>query len=450
MNKISFISSAISRRPAFAIFFLIFSLTALNAIFNTLAFAVGYEYPYTTFLLFPSDRFADYFKVIFSYPGAADVNLEGSSALLTHYLHDNPYQGQAGLAGGALTHFHMPPFTTLVSLLNLKLMHFINPKMLFVAIFSIGFILTYKFISDLPGSKLDLFFIFLAILFSYPTLFMVTRGHVFSGISSLALLVFLVFMFQEKRKYFALILLAIAVNLRPNAIIFIFALGLCEPRNLKKDIPIFLGATAAIFLASYFLCNSMYADYTIENFLAALRIYHSMYVVNNGGLEFGSSLFGALKLAFGYNKFFEMAPVVIAALLVLVSTLYFYKNIITKVAFIFLLCAAYVLGSSVIADYHLTIFFAPLLYLYLDRSNAPNSYTSSLDLESLIIFLSSVFVLCPKSYIYFGSVSWQVILNPLVLLLASTYIIVASGLNRPDTFQPKIRTTKRLQINPTS
>lgn len=432
MNKVSFIANELDRRPAFLIFVIIFSLTALNAIFNSIAFSLGYEFPYATFLFNPNDRFADYFKMVFSYPGAADLQIAGASRfsmLLSDYLYNNPYKGLAGLARGELTNFHLTPLTTIISLLNLKFMHYLNPVMIFVAILLLGLTVVYKFIVNISGSKLDLVFLLLSLLFCYPILFMVTRGNVFSGITFMSLLAFLVFMYQDKKRYLALILLAIAVNIRPNSIVFIFALGLCESKNLKKDIPLFLGMVASFFIASLFFSNLMYADYNIDNILSGLRIYHAQYVIGNGGLAFGSSLFSPLKAVLGYSKLIETVPIVIAGLFVVISALQLRANKISKIAFVFILCTSYVLGSAVIADYHLAVFFAPLLCMYLERGKGYfNSTSPALTKELLIVFFSSVFVLCPKNYLYIGSISGQVALNPIVLLLASIFIVLAGGM----------------------
>jgi hypothetical protein len=74
--EIHFMIKQISRKPAFYIFAIIFFFTALNSIFNSLLFSLGYGFPYTTFLFNPADRFADYFKGIFSYPDAANLHIE--------------------------------------------------------------------------------------------------------------------------------------------------------------------------------------------------------------------------------------------------------------------------------------------------------------------------------------------------------------------------------------
>jgi hypothetical protein len=423
----------ISRKPAFYIFAIIFLFTALNSIFNTLLYSLGYGYPYTTFLFDPADRLADYFKVIFSFPEAANLQIEvtsGFSELLNNYLHNNPYKGIAAASSGQLSNLHAPPIGTLIGLLNLKLMHYVNPVTLFLSILLVGFSLAYKFVASISVSKSDLLFLFLSLLFCYPSLFMLTRGHIYSGISSLSLLIFIVLMFQDRKKYLGLILLAIAVNLRPNAVVFLFALGICDSRNLRKDIPIFIGFTTFIFLTSLFFANRIYPDYTLSNFLSGVSIYHDIYVIGNAGLAFGSSLFGPLKAIFGYSKVIEVLPIFIAGIMVVISTLQLRNKKISKIAFLFILCASYVLGSAVIADYHLTVFFAPLLCIYLEQKKGLfNSLSPPLTKELLIVFFASVFILCPKNYVYIGIISAQVALNPAVLLMASILIIHLGGLN---------------------
>ena len=427
MNKITVMNNQIRRNPAFYIFAIIFLFTSLNSIFNTLLFSMGYGFPYTTFLFNPADRFADYFKGIFSYPEAANLHIEVTSRfteLLNSYLHNNPYNGVGAALNGQLSNLHSPPLGTLLGLLNLKLMHYVNSLLLFSSIFFVGFALAYRFLSSISASKEDSIYLFLALLLSYPCLFMITRGHIYSGITSLSLLIFIVLMFQDRKKYLGLVLLAIAVNLRPNAIIFLLALGICESRILKKDIPIFIGLTTFIFLTSLFFTNKIYTDYTLSNFLLGVSVYHNLYVIGNSGIAFGSSLFGPLKVIFGYSKFIEALPILIAGIIVAISWINLRNNKDSKIAFLFILCSTYVLGSAVIADYYLTVFFAPLLCIYLNQKSWEYQRTSPLlNTEILIVFFASLMVLCPKNYIYIKHTSIQVLLNPLLLLVASVLII---------------------------
>ena len=433
MKDKSLILNILNDKPALLIFAFIFSVTGLNAIFNSLSFSLGLGFPYATFLFDPGDLFADYFKVIFSYPGYYDLNIGGAgkfSELLRSYMDSNPYKGLSGLSYGELTHFHLTPLSTMLSLLILKAMHLMAPVITFVTILFFGFVAAHKFFKSISRTQLDAWLLFLSIIISYPTLIMVTRGNIFAGITFMMLIPFLVFMYQNRNKYLAFFLLAIAVNIRPNAIVFLFALGLCDSKNLQKDIPIFIGMSLIIFLASLFLANAMYPDYSVTNMLLGITIYHDKYVIGNDGLAFGSSLFGPLKVIFGYSKVLEALPIIITIIMVAISAWQLHNKRISKIAFLFILCASYVLGSAVIGDYHLTVFFAPLLCIYLEQKKGhTNSSSSLLTKELLIVFFASLFVLCPKNYIYIKHTSIQIALNPLLLLIASILIIKLGYLN---------------------
>jgi hypothetical protein len=391
-----------------------------------MALAFGFDFPYTTFLFDPNDRFADYFKGIFSLPGAGDLKIDGTSKfslLLSDYLHSKSYLGVEGLATGALTNLHSTPMGTLIGLVNLQLMHYFDPIYIFVSIFVIGLALLYIVFRSVSVSRRDSALFFAAALFCYPTLFMITRGHIYSGISSLSLLIFVLLMYQDKNRCLALLFLAVAVNLRPNAVIFISLIGLVDLRNVKTDLPLFFGLFVYIFLTSYFVSNAIYSDYTLKNFLLAVYIYHNQYVVGHAGLAFGSSLFGPLKAIFGYSKFVELFPILVGGSIIVSSYLLLRYAFISKIVFIFNICSSYVLASSVIADYHLLIFFAPLLCLYLDVKAKDLPSRVSVQYELPIIFLASILLLSPKNYVYFKSISAQVALNPIILICSSCLLI---------------------------
>ena len=421
MNK-TFFKNQLHLRPALLIFCCIFIMTGLNAIFNSIAFSLGYGYPYASFLFDPSDRFADYFKGIFSLPGASDLQIGGSS-LLRGYLDNNPYGGVKALTDGTLTNLHGTPLVTLIALLNLKLMHFISPWYVFCAIFFSGAVLIYALVKKIARSTLDSVLLFASLLLCYPTLFMVTRGHIYSGMTALALSIFLLCAYQNKKRFLAILLLAIAVNLKPNAIIFILALGLPGLKNIKMDVFVFTCLAACIGATSYLLANATLPDYTPENWLKAVSIYHDIYVVHNAGLAYGSSLFGPLKSLFGYGKFIEIVPLVLACLIIIFGTIQFHTNKISKSSYIFILCASYVYGSAVFADYHLLILFTPLICLYMESGISPlNTHRPIFFSDLNIIFVSSVLLLSPKCYMYKGNISDQVLLNPLILVTACFFI----------------------------
>src|SRR5690349_20149014 len=85
-----------------------------NLLFNAFANAAGWCYPYTSFLFRPLDRFADFFKLAFSYPGAqvhSAARYWGLSDLLEHHMSD-----VRRFEGTDVNHFHVPPVPTLLGL----------------------------------------------------------------------------------------------------------------------------------------------------------------------------------------------------------------------------------------------------------------------------------------------------------------------------------------------
>jgi hypothetical protein len=217
----------------------------------------------------------------------------------------------------------------------------------------------------------------------------------------------------------------LAVNIRPNSIIFIFALLINDgkkiiKRNLIFDAGIFLMFSASIFVISLFLANILYADYSLSNFLAGLKIYHSLYVVGDGGLAFGSSLFGALKFIFKFQPTLEIASALISLIFFSFFTFAYFKSRIDKVTYIYALCGVYTLGSTVIADYHLLVFFAPLALIHLDKGSKLNN---NLPTMRRLIFISSILMLVPKNIFFINGISLQVIFNPLILLYSFFAII---------------------------
>lgn len=418
------ISKILLKTPAHAVFILIIIGLGLNSIFNSISVALGAEFPRNTFLYISTDLFADFFKWIFSYPHSFPLKIDESSILLNSYINQNPYNGISGLANGTLTHFHSPPLSTTISLAYLNLMNFIDPRMLYLASILIMFVTVYFFFKKYVVCKTDKSLLFLSFLLSYPTLFFITRGNIFAGIVALSLIAYLVLLHRKEHFYIAILLLAIAVNLRPNAIIFIFALLIAD-RSKIIGLICFICLSTLIFFSSLSISNILYPEYTFRHFLDGLKTYHSIYVIGNGGVAYGSSLFGAFKMMFGYVRYLEPIISLIGISVVLYASYRLIKNYLSDTAYIFILCAIYALCSSVFADYHLMVFFAPIIFLYLDNNKTPYQPTGFLARRKFeVIFFSCIFQLIPKNYYFLNEISFQVILNPLVLVFAVASLLV--------------------------
>jgi hypothetical protein len=73
------------------------------------------------------------------------------------------------------------------------------------------------------------------------------------------------------------------------------------------------------------------------------------------------------------------------------------------------------LASSVFGSYHLIIFAAfPLLLA--------QPANRELDRGDLVLLFASIFMLIPKCYLFYRGVTPDAVLNPLVLLLAASYL----------------------------
>lgn len=414
------------RNPALGALAGVFFLVALNSLYNSLASAFGVGFPHTTFLFTPSDLFADYFKAVFSYPGSENIRLEGTSRLsklLVGYLHENPYGSVDNLALGKLSNLHGMPLPTLWALGNVRLMAVVAPFKLFFlmsvpVLFGLYFILHKVSLT----ARDRLIWCTLAAI-SYPMLFVATRGHLMAGMITVLLLAFVMLMYTNTHQWLAFLLLAIVVNLRPNTIIFASLLLITQPRNIIRNC-LFFGFTAlAIFLCSFLLATNIYPDYTFENFSIAVSIYHATYVAGSAGLAYGSSLLGGLKVLFGYHRFFELGILAIGLVTLVAFSVLLHFGKLSRVCYVFIVCALYALCPSVFGDYYLLIFIAPLLCLYLG-SISELSAGASWSNSDLAIFLVSVLLLAPKNYVFMrGGVSPQVLINPMLLLAAVVFCL---------------------------
>jgi hypothetical protein len=87
--------------------------------------------------------------------------------------------------------------------------------------------------------------------------------------------------------------------------------------------------------------------------------------------------------------------------------------------FVYALVSYYILASPVSGDYHLIVFFGPLLLLLKDYENSNNK-----DLY-IVLILTIAFIVSPQHY-YFTQkfIPEKTILNPLIILCANFYILI--------------------------
>jgi hypothetical protein len=415
----------------------ILCLTFSNALYSVMIneFGLGYH----SFLHGPDDRFADLVKAALSFKTVTG-GLENQPSFSSwpdlyknYYLH-NPYAGREGLASGKLTHFHGPPFCELPEMLcALLIVRTGSPQFalwLFFAIYLSGvYWLTYHAVRREERTKAAKLAIWFVCLLGYPSLLIFTRGHYIAGFTALLIAYALISLFgYTDGGTAACLALAAAVNLRPNALIFVlaFPVALGIRRSVKPCVRFFAMALG-LACVSYFLVHWLYPDYTISAFRQGVRIYNRLYMIGPLGDQFNSSLFVLLKKLNNASRLLSGAAVldtsgivivfgISAIIIVLVALWGLWRSSCRRLIAPFVLTSLYCLLSPVFGDYHLLVFLAPLVLLSFHVKDWAGHYRAV-----STIALASVLILSPKNYFLRGW-SLQIILNPLILCLSLLYL----------------------------
>jgi hypothetical protein len=441
------------------------SLSFLNMLYCTLAYEFGWG-P-TTVLIGPEDRFGDVIKLSLSFravTAGADLTQEFKNwkPVYQRYYEQPDYGGIDAVAMGKVTHLHHPPLSTLILLATGAFIVWSgNPSgtlFLFFFIYLLE-VASLIWIGIPPGRRrtgliLGIWFFCLA---SYPALIMFGRGnYINAGLTTVPIVLFLIAVFGRKQAtILPLLALAIAVNIHPNAIIFLLALPLCfgVRRAIMPSLK-FAGMAGALFGFSYVAAHKLYSEYTIATFRRGVAIYGKAYVTDGGGVTKGSSLFGMIfRLNYGLHlrtsfsgkmtTFYVLAG--LALLMVLVAlwrtSIWNRNNDDFGAPTIqgkelkhirrlpesdpwplplipFFLVAFYCILSPVFADYHLLVFAAPLFLAFLEPEIAQNHIRLL-----TVVVLTSVLLLSPKNY-PLGHESVQVILNPLILYAVVVWLSI--------------------------
>ena len=434
----------------------ILCLTFANALYSVMRneFGLGYQ----SFLHGPDDRFADLVKPALSFK-IFTSGLENRPSFASwpvlfqnYYLH-NPYVGREGLASGGLasgqeTHFHYPPLWELLALMcSLIIVHTGSPQiallLFFTAYLSGVYRLIYHSVRREERTKTAVFAIWFVCLLGYPSLLIFTRGNFYAGFTAFLIVHVLISLFGYRDGGAAASLaLALAVNTRPNALIFVlaFPVALGVRRSLKPCMRFFAMALG-IACASYISAHWLYPDYTISAFRQGLRIYNRLYMIGSLGVRFNSSLFAfvknlnaaSLRLLRGTTVtqvldtlWTIIVFVALAIIIVLVALWGLWRSSCRRLIAPFVLTSLYCLLTPVFGDYHLLVFLAPLLLLSFHAKDWAGHYRSV-----SAIALASIFVLSPKNYIFLLGFSLQTILNPLILYLAVLYLATLPGHTSP-------------------
>lgn len=414
---------AVSKFQLIMLFLIVANLS--NGFFNSLAVGFGFSFPYTSFLPLHNDLFADLIKTALSFPGKEIISTNKWAPIYLDYLNNNPYGGVDALKVGELSNLHGMPLPTLIALIVRNLLAKYQPNHV-VALFIIPVLFFYGLLVFKFANKNRLLIIF-ALFSSYPIVFAISRAHLAALILAFMLIVYIIKVQNEKFIFLSALVLALAVNFRPNAIIFLiipfFSFG---NKYFYKFLLKFSFLSIIIFSAAIICCNVLYPDYTIANFFKAVGVYRSIYLHQDAGLSFGSSLFGGLRLISIVFKINVDVVLIEAAtsVLFLVSACYIYllmkSKKISHFDLTFSVLCMYSLFTGTFADYHLIVFFAVFL-LIPKFTNFDFMYSQVRNVQILSVAL----VLSAKNYIFINDLtSIQVIVNPLIIFSALVYTLV--------------------------
>lgn len=393
---------------------------AANLLFNLLMSARGFGYPYDNFMADPVDRFADFLKVALGYAGPAVHSLDPGWGLDRNMALF--HRQVASYAGTPINHYHMLPTSTLIAIGLRQMIAAVDPGWALVITFGTMLAVLAGVAAGTAPLSRDRGWMAATALIAYPTVFAVDRGHLYSLICGTALIAGAWRSLKLGRgDWTSVLLFALALNIRPNAALiplalFLFRKGWTVADGLKLAV-----ATIAIFAGGMFLAHLLYPAYSLAAFRGGLDDYSKLYLIREFGQAFNSSLFGALRALFGFSAWTFLLPIGIAVGLFVAGCATAWRRPVPDAAMMFVVLSAYALGSQVFGDYHLVPFLLPIALVARGAGGDR--------VLGWTIFAASCAVLIPKNYIFHlrpdgPDWSWQVVINPVTLLVASVIVLV--------------------------
>ena len=429
MNNL-FTSSLTIDKKYFPFLFIV-TFVFINAFYNSLASAYGYNhFPFNTFLYYEKDLHADLIKMAVGYiPDYIHLDTTSWNPIYRNYYYLH-FQGFFNVH-----HFnnaHMPPLSFTLGWLISKLLIATSPTVVITVYYGIVFAFIAGIALYFKRNRFDFWVLFITLSMSYPILYVLTRGNIFAFLNAMALMTFLYLIVQKKALWVAVILLAFSMNIRPNALLLgVLFFVLPNYRALKYITGTFLIA-AMLFGSLLWISHGIDSHYTFSGFIAGLKNYVHLYVVGKLGVFFNNSLYGGVRTLLIAWKIELSAPTLLAinkiitgtGIFTLLLSLYiFIKNRLTPYEFTFVVMAIYTLASTVFGTYHLIPYAIFLLIPFVVKETAKLSPHHFVLIQTI-----SVFMLVPKNYIfvdylYPNFLSIETILNPMILLVAVVIVL---------------------------
>jgi len=416
--------------------FTVFLFLFINLFYNHIWAYFGYGFPRGTFFHIPGEAFSDFFKTIINFHNLSsnfivrdgeEINLYFRTfkdyPLITKHVYFSFY---------SQNNMILPPFYSFLTGLNAIFFKLVSPYLVYffnILIFLIVFFFQIK--NFLVDNKIS-FIIFITAIFSYAFLFMWNRGHIFSAFLCLILIQVLINCYLKKNFIQNFFLVMFAFSGKTTALCFALYIFNYNISFSKKIIyfSLLLISSPIFFILinefNYIFLENIWSFY--KNFIGTLKmhsqdLYYNMYIIGDGGLAYGSSLWGPVKVFLrlfndiNLHIWVKITFIFSSLVFLLFVSLFFLKKISAPV-FLYALVSYYILVSPVSADYHLIVFFGPLLLLLKDYKNS--------DCKDLyiILILAVAFIVSPQHFfLTIENVPEKTILNPLLILITNSYIL---------------------------
>ena len=387
-NRVGFIIMAASFIPL-----------GLMSLYDELRYAIGYKH--TSIFAQADDRFADLLEAAMSYKSVTSElvgsgQIAGWSKLYLHYL-----TVTATYYGIPLTHYNMPPFGALFHIAVAELLVAFDPTTALWASIALYVVLA-VFASWLlrrffDVSKMDQVAVGFVFLLSYPAFYMITRGNLLAGYTCIFLAIYTLTALKGQYRWWGLICLSIAINIRPNTMVFgLLELVVVNNRCERTILGVVLFAVL-LAIVSRLIVQTVDPGFTIENFMKALRVYNWAYAEGSMGTDWNCSLYGTtrvlrdtLGLQPTYDESWYFVVRMIGALSVLATLYLAMARRLTMVTATFLATALSALFTPVFAFYHMLEFSVPLVVVVAAKGKA-----TEISRDKVLVFATSLFCLCP-------------------------------------------------------
>jgi hypothetical protein len=346
---------------------------------------LGY-YPYNTFLFNSENKFSDFYDIY-----KATVGL-------------NPYSSPVSV------YF---PFTFIVVYIFTLLQGRDFAFAVFMLIF-IPYTVSYIYRNLATSDTLDKAVkTFIVTFMSYPFLFSIDRGNV-EGLLFIFLALFIYF-YQQGEDFKSVLFLSLAISMKLYPAVFL-VLFLADKKYKNILITAIMVAAISLFSAAVLEGGVANSFLGLKN---NLELFNKNYIIAHHGLQHNTSLYGVMKImqmniwaslqAFlNYYTIFAVTAFGLLVLFIIYKENVFWKRVV-------LLIFSLLLLPQVSFDYKLIHLFIPLTLF------ANCSQSSKFDLAYAVML---GLLLIPKDYyIISRDISIAVLLNPLIMLIATGMII---------------------------